>query len=131
MSAASHVRRLPTLNESLPAPVTSDLSPCPALRARGQIKAHSHLHADTMLAIRPRLALQSNVMRSAETDRRRAPEDSLGYRRIAIVCSGAKRRRGYREPTRFGADSCTLLYNKEQLTLQIATVVFFKQLQDI
>lgn len=80
MSAASHVRRLPTLNESLPAAVTSDLSPVPgprprprAPRPRAQIKAHSHLHADTMLAIRPRSALQSNVMRARSmTPRRRA-----------------------------------------------------------
>lgn len=54
LSAASHVRRLPTrpaLNESLPA-VTSDLSVTPAPAVYPQIKAHSHLHAGTMLAIR-------------------------------------------------------------------------------
>lgn len=73
MSVDSHVRRLPTLNESLPAAVTSDLYPYHRPHpSRLQIKAHSHLHADTMLAIRARSALQSNVMRARSMSLRRA-----------------------------------------------------------
>lgn len=43
LSAASHVRRLPTLNESLPAAVTSDLSPGPGPRALGPKSKPIHI----------------------------------------------------------------------------------------